>query len=64
MSDIKNKIVEILVSKGNNLFNQPYKLIPFTKNRESNELLNNFEEYPHAFVLVCIMNRQIKTERA
>ena len=31
---------------------------------EQNEFLNNFKEYPHAFVLGCLMDRQIKAERA
>lgn len=29
-----------------------------------NELLNNFKEYPHAFVLGCVMDKQIKAENA
>ena len=29
-----------------------------------NELLNNFKEYPHAFVLGCVMDKQIPAARA
>lgn len=30
----------------------------------ANELINNIEEYPHAFVLACLMDRQIEAWRA
>ena len=39
--------------------------VPFIKNNdEANELLNPFGKYPHAFVLACIMDRQIAAENA
>jgi endonuclease III len=64
MINAKEKIVDILIEKGNELFKQPYKYIEFTKNKESNELLNNLNDFPHAFFLACVMDRQIKAERA
>lgn len=36
----------------------------FTNNAEVDKLINNIEEYPHLFVLACLMDRQIKAERA
>lgn len=60
----KKKITEILIQKGNKLLNLPYKKIEFTKNFKADTLLNNLEKYPHAFVLACVMDRQIKAERA
>jgi len=60
----KEKIVNILIEKGNELFKQPYKYIEFTKNKESDKLLNNLKDFPHAFALACEMDRQIKAERA
>ena len=60
----KEKIVEILIQKGKELFNQQYKKIEFTKNPKADELLNDIKNYPHVFVLACIMDRQIKAERA
>jgi len=60
----KKKTVEILIQKGKELFNRPYKKIKFTKNPEADELLNNLKDYPHAFVLACIMDRQMKAENA
>lgn len=60
----KKKIVEILVQKGKELFNQPYKKIKFTENAEADELLNDLKNYPHAFVLASLMDRQIRAEKA
>jgi hypothetical protein len=46
------------------LFQAPKEFIRFTQHDEADALLNNLDEYPHAFVLACIMDRQIKAERA
>lgn len=66
MSTMNNqaKIVEILINRGNELFNVPYKKVKFTGNEEADTLLNDLNQFPHAFVLACVMDRQIKTERA
>ena len=64
MINSKEKIVNILIEKGNELFKQPYKFIEFTKNKEPDKLLNNLKDFPHAFFLACVMDRQIKAERA
>jgi len=58
------KLIKILIQKGKELFNQPYKKVEFTKDQEADKLLNNLKKYPHAFVLACVMDRQIKAERA
>jgi len=41
----EEKIVNILIEKGNELFKQPYKYIEFTKNKESDKLLNNLRNH-------------------
>jgi len=64
MINSKEKIVNILIEKGNELFKQTYKHIEFTKDKESDKLLNNLKDFPHAFFLACVMDRQIKAERA
>ncbi len=58
------KIVEILIQRGNRLLSLPYSGEGFTQNPKANKLLNDLENYPHAFVLACVMDRQIKAERA
>lgn len=64
MANSQEEIVRILIRRGNRLFKQPYEKIDFTKNPEADGLLNNLEEFPHAFVLGCVMDRQVKAERA
>ena len=53
-----------LIEHGNKLLNAPKEFALFTDNEEANVILNNLEEYPHAFVLACIMDQRIKAERA
>jgi len=58
------EIIRKLLNRGNELLKQPYRRIGFTKVAEADDLLNNLDDYPHAFVLACIMDRQIKAEKA
>ncbi len=58
------RVVDLLIKKGGKLFSQPYTKVAFTGNQEADNLLNNLNKFPHAFVLACIMDRQIKAERA
>ena len=64
MENSGSRIAEILIQKGYRLLNQPYKKIIFTENPEADNLLNDLNEFPHAFVLACVMDRQVKAERA
>ena len=64
MNKMQEEIVQILIERGKKLFEQPRRKIEFTKNLEANDLLNDIENFPHAFVLACIMDRQIKVEKA
>ncbi len=54
----------LLVRKGRELFDKPRELVSFTGDAKSDALLNDLDNYPHAFVLACIMDRQIPAERA
>lgn len=40
------------------------QIVHFTGNNEIDLYLNDLENYPHAYVLACLMDRQIKAERA
>ena len=54
-----------LVDRGKQLFNAPKDhLVCFTKDDQADALLNDLNRHPHAFVLACIMDRQIKAEKA
>jgi endonuclease III len=53
-----------LVEHGQRLFDAPKQPIRFTREPKADELLNDLTNHPHAFVLACVMDRQIKAERA
>ena len=64
MSQNEANIVAMLISKGDKLFQSPRKVAEFTGNQEADTLLNDIKKYPHAFVLGCLMDKQVKAERA
>jgi endonuclease-3 len=53
-----------LVEHGWELFHAPKMPVRFTGLPEADALLNDLNVYPHAFVLACVMDRQIKAEKA
>jgi uncharacterized HhH-GPD family protein len=53
-----------LVEQGQTLFDAPRQLIQFTRVPEADALLNDLTDHPHAFVLACVMDRQVKAEKA
>ena len=58
---IRDKLVE----RGGTLFHAPKReLVRLAKVDAADRLLNDFVTTPHAFVLACIMGRQITAERA
>ena len=64
MANSQEMIIRILADKARELHNKPRYTVPFSNIAESDALLNNIEEYPHFFVLGCIMDRQIPAEKA
>lgn len=40
------------------------QLVHFTGRVECDQFLNDLDHYPHAYVLACLMDRQIKSEKA
>lgn len=62
---MKEKLIrDRQVEHGHALFTAPKQLIEFTGVAEADTLLNNLTEYPYAFVLACVMDRQIRAEKA
>lgn len=59
-----DKIKKLLIEKSKKLFDENKAIVHFTKDEEQNKFLNDLEKYPHAFVLACLMDKQIKAERA
>lgn len=61
---MENLIRQRLTEHGRKLFDAPKDFIRFTKVEEADKLLNDVAQYPHAFVLGCVMDRQTKAEKA
>jgi len=59
-----DNIVKILVKRGDDLLREPLRKFEFTGNTEADNLISNLRDYPHAFVLACIMDRQMRAEKA
>jgi uncharacterized HhH-GPD family protein len=53
-----------LVERGETLLRARRQFKEFTGNVAADRLLNDLETHPHAFVLACVMDRQIKAEKA
>jgi len=53
-----------LVEHGQILFRASKRPIAFTKEPHADALLNDLDNYPHAFVLACVMERQVNAKRA
>ncbi|MEW6620348.1 MAG: iron-sulfur cluster loop [bacterium] len=60
----EKSIRDRLVEHGQILFRAPKQLITFTKEPQADALLNDLDNHPHAFVLACLMDRQVRAERA
>ena len=54
----------LLVKIGYEKFRKEKVMVPFTGIFEEDSFLNDIIKYPHAFVLGCIMDRQLKSEKA
>jgi endonuclease III len=46
------------------MLNTPYKPVVFTGNPIIDQYINDLERFPHFFVLACVMDLQIKAEKA
>jgi endonuclease-3 len=54
----QQEAVEELKRRGRALQTAPREPIDFAKDARANELLNDLDRHPHAFVLACLMDRQ------
>ena len=59
----RTEIRNVLIRRGEALLTEPRKAVPFTGDSNADALLNNLENYPHAFVLACLMARRWKAEK-
>lgn len=68
---MSKEAVEILIRKGKELFDKPKERIvkfirspKYTNAAEAERLLNDFDTYPHAFVIGCIADKQVDADIA
>ena len=57
-------IVNKLVQHGRRHMQKSLKVKEFTGDKDCDRLVNDITNYPHAFVIACVMDRQIKAELA
>lgn len=60
----RQAITSLLIKHGQLVFSGPQEFVEFTQIREADELLNDLKGHSHAYVLACVMDRQIKAEKA
>ena len=61
MDIIKAKLLKL----GQEKRDEPEKYrVHFSKDVNADNFINNIKDYPHAYVLACLMDRQIKAEKA
>ncbi|RMG79527.1 MAG: iron-sulfur cluster loop [Chloroflexi bacterium] len=58
------ELVNILLNRGQTLWQDKQTFVRFTGDPRADEMLNDLTNTPHAFVLACIINRQMKAELA
>jgi len=58
------EIVDFLIQQGKKFLEKPRELVCFSGDLEADLFLNNIEQYPHHFVLGCVMDRQVSSQRA
>ncbi len=58
------EISRVLTRQGRREFNRPFSPVRFSGKKAADRLINDLERRPHAFVIGCIMDRQILAERA
>ena len=61
---MNERIAAMLIERGEQLFRAPATPVAFTREPAADALLNDISGHPHAFVLACVMDRQIRAERA
>lgn len=56
--------IKLLIKKSKKLFEEDKAIVHLVNDEKQNKFLNDLENYPHAFVLACLMDKKIKAERA
>lgn len=57
------QIRDILISRANKRIEHPDKLVEFTSDPVANDLICDLENFPHAYVIACILDQQYLAEK-
>ena len=60
----QKRIAEELIARAESIRRQPRKPVEYAKDENSDRLINDLENYPSAFFIGVLVDRQIKSERA
>ncbi len=60
----QSEIAARLIRHGEELLRAKRGVTEFSRNAESDKLLNDLDGYPHAFVIACLVDRQMTAEKA
>lgn len=60
----KDPLRDLLVAEGQAQLQRPLVFVRFTGDDEADALLNDLQVYPHAFLFACLVDRQVRAERA
>ena len=60
----QSEIAARLIRHGKELLRAKRRVTEFSRNAESDKLLNDLDGYPHAFVIACLVDRQMTAEKA
>lgn len=58
------EISKRLIKRSQSIWEGPREPVNFSGDPDTDALISNIEAYPHLFVLGCVVDRQIKSERA
>lgn len=61
---MEKEVINFLITEGKKRLNSSRTKILFTGISDVDDILNNLNEYSHMFFLSCVMDRQIKAEKA
>jgi uncharacterized HhH-GPD family protein len=64
MDEPLSELREHLVARGQALLDAPPIRVEFSGNADADDLMNDLQGHPHAFVFGCLVDRQVAAERA
>ena len=63
ISEREKKLCDALTAKAHQRLNSPKKVLNFTTDPEANRLVCDLDQFPHAFVIACMLDVQSTAEK-